>query len=407
WQRYFAALGVPDAQDLNVTSVEYLTAVAALIAHEPPAVWKPYLRWHVLAAYAPVLTRPFVDEDFAMRRLLTGQSTLEPRWKTCVRATNDALAELLTQPYVAARYSAQARTLTLDLIDHIRGAMRDDLAHLSWMDDATRAVAQAKLDRMRNVVGYPAKPKAYDFAITGDHGRNMVESAAYEVQRGLRRIGRPVDLEDWWLSPITVDAFYNSSLNSMNFPVGILQPPFFSAAYPAVVNYGQIGVTIGHELTHGFDDNGAKHDADGNLRDWWSASAGSEFKARTTCVIDQYSGYEPLPGIKVNGQVTVGENIADIGGVKLAFAAYRSARAGQVPLVADGFTEDQVFFLAHAQGWCDKTRPEVVELNIKTDPHTPRKFRVNGVFADTPAFAAAFSCPAGKPMNPHNRCEVW
>jgi predicted metalloendopeptidase len=209
------------------------------------------------------------------------------------------------------------------------------------------------------------------------------------------------------MSPITVDAFYNRSLNSMNFPAGILQPPFFSASYPAVVNYGQIGATIGHELTHGFDDNGAKTDADGNLRDWWSASAGDEFKARTACVIEQYSGYEPLPGIKVNGQITVGENIADIGGVKLAFAAYRKARAGQVPLIADRFSEDQVFFLAHAQGWCDKTRPEVVELNIRTDPHTPRRFRVNGVMADLPAFAAAFSCAPGKPMNPKRRCEVW
>jgi predicted metalloendopeptidase len=407
WQRYFAALGVPDVQDLSVTFPEYLTAAAALIARESPATWRPYLRWHVLAAYAPVLAKPFVDEDFAMRRLLTGQSTLEPRWKTCVRATNDALAELLAQPYVAARYSGQARAITLDLIDHVRAAMRDDLEHLAWMDDATRSAAQAKLDRMRNVVGYPSKPKPYDFAITGDHGHNRVASASYEVQRNLHKIGRPVELEDWFMSPITVDAFYNRSLNSMNFPAGILQPPFFSASYPAVVNYGQIGATIGHELTHGFDDNGAKTDANGNLRDWWSASAGDEFKARTACVIEQYSGYEPLPGIKVNGQITVGENIADIGGVKLAFAAYRKARAGQVPLSADRFSEDQVFFLAHAQGWCDKTRPEVVELNIKTDPHTPRRFRVNGVMADLPAFAAAFSCAPGKPMNPQRRCEVW
>ena len=286
--------------------------------------------------------------------------------------------------------------------------MRDDLAHLAWMDDATRTAAQAKLDRMRNVIGYPAKVKPYDFAISRtDHGANMVASARYEVRRVLKKIGRPVDPEDWQISPVTVDAFYDPSRNSMNFPAGILQPPLFSEKYAAAVNYGDIAATIGHELTHGFDDDGAKYDADGNLHDWWSAAAQREFKARTTCVIEQYNAYEPLPGIKVNGALTVGENIADVGGLKLAFAAYRGVRAGQTPLVADDFTEDQVFFLAHAQGWCDKTRPEIVEMNLRSDPHTPRKYRVNGVVSDLAAFAAAFSCAPGKPMNPRNRCEVW
>ena len=408
WQRYFAALGVPELHDIDVTSPEFLAAVVALMAKEKAAAWRPYLRWQVLAASAPVLSKAFVDEDFAMRRILTGQSELEPRWKTCVRATDGALAELLAQPYIAARYSEKARAMTLDLIDHVRGAMRDDLSHLAWMDDATRSAAQAKLDRMRNVIGYPAKVKPYDFAISRtDHGANMLASARYEVQRALKKIGRPVDPEDWQLSPVTVDAFYDPSRNSMNFPAGILQPPLFSEKYAAAVNYGDIAATIGHELTHGFDDDGAKYDADGNLHDWWSAAAQREFKARTTCVIEQYNAYEPLPGIKVNGALTVGENIADIGGTKLAFAAYRAARAGQVPLVADGFTEDQVFFLAHAQGWCDKTRPEIVEMNLRSDPHTPRKYRVNGVVSDLAAFAAAFSCAPGKPMNPRNRCEVW
>ena len=408
WPRYFAALGVPDLQDINVTSPEFLTASVALMAREKPAAWRPYLRWQVLSAFAPDLGRAFVDEDFAMRKVLTGQSELEPRWKTCVRATNGALAELLAQPFTAARYSEKARAMTLDLIEHVRAAMRDDVAHLAWMDDATRAGALAKLEKMRNVIGYPAKPKSYDFAISRtEFGKNMLASTRYEVQRVLKKIGRPVDPEDWQLSPITVDAFYDPSRNSMNFPAGILQPPLFSENYAPAVNYGDIAATIGHELTHGFDDQGAKYDADGNLHDWWSADAQREFKARTTCVIEQYNGYEPLPGIKVNGALTVGENIADIGGTKLAFAAYRAVRAGQTPMVADGFTEDQVFFIAHAQGWCDKTRPEIVELNLRSDPHTPRKFRVNGVMSDLAAFSAAFSCAPGKPMNPRNRCEVW
>jgi putative endopeptidase len=408
WDRYFAALGVPDLQEINVTSPDYLAAMAALLVKEQPAAWKPYLRAQLFATYAPVLGKAFVDEDFALRRILTGQRELEPRWKTCVRATNNALAELLAQPYAAARYSEKARAMTLDLIDHVRAAMRDDLAHLAWMDDATRAAARAKLDRMRNVIGYPATPKPYDFAISKtDYGKNVVASSTYEVQRTLHKIGRPVDPEGWQMSPVTVDAFYDPSRNSMNFPAGILQPPFFSEHFAAAVNYGQMASTIGHELTHGFDDDGAKYDRDGNLHDWWSASSQREFKARTSCVIDQYNAYEPLPGIKVNGALTVGENIADIGGVKLAFAAYRAARAGQKPVVADGFTEDQIFFIAHAQGWCDKTRPEIVEMNLKSDPHTPRRFRVNGAVSDNPDFGAAFSCARGRAMNPTNRCEVW
>ncbi|HET7503729.1 MAG TPA: M13 family metallopeptidase [Kofleriaceae bacterium] len=408
WNDYFAALGVPDLQDINVTSPPYLGAMAELLRRERPAAWKPYLRWRVLGNFAPALSKAFVEEDFAMRRILTGQTELEPRWKICVRATNEALTELLAQPYVAARYSAKARAMTLDLIDHVRAAMRADLAQLSWMDDPTRAAAQAKLGAMRNVIGYPSRPKPYEFEIRrAAFGANVIASARYEVQRALRKIGGPVDLEDWDLSPVTVDAFYSATLNSMNFPAGILQPPFFSERFIAAANYGQMGTTNGHELTHGFDDDGAKYDGTGNLHDWWSAASQRAFKERTKCVIDQYSAYEPLPGIKVNGALTVGENIADIGGVKLAFAAYRLARAGQSPLSVDGFTEDQVFFIAHAQGWCDKTRPEVVEMNLKTDPHTPRKFRVNGVLADSPEFAAAFSCAAGRPMNPTNRCEVW
>jgi putative endopeptidase len=408
WPRYFAALGVPEVQELNVTSTEYVAAMAALLVKEPPAAWKPYLRWQVLAASAPVLAKAFVDEDFAMRRILTGQQDLELRWKTCVRATNNALAELLAQPYVAARYSDKARALMLDLIEHVRAAMRADLAQLAWMDGATRTAAQVKLDKMHNVVGSPTKPKAYDFAISPrDHGKNMLASSTYEVQRSLHKIGRPVDPEEWQMAPVTVNAFYDPSRNSMNFPAGILQPPFFSEGYAAAVNYGQTASTIGHELTHGFDDDGAKYDGDGNLHDWWSAASQGEFKARTTCVIEQYNAYEPLPGLKVNGALTVGENIADIGGIKLAFAAYRAARRGQVPLIADGFTEDQLFFIAHAQGWCDKARPEVEEMNLKSDPHTPRRFRVNGAAVDNPAYATAFSCARGKPMNPTNHCDVW
>jgi predicted metalloendopeptidase len=408
WDKYFAALGVPDLKDINVTSPAFLTGVDALIAAEPPAAWRAYLRWHVLGESAPILTKAFVDEDFAMRRLLTGQAELEARWKLCVRNANDTLAELMAQPYLAARFPPPAHAMAAEIVTQVEAAMRADLGQLAWMDDATRKAAIAKLEKMRMVIGAPSPPRAYDFPIRrGEYGRNALAAGAFEVKRTLAKVGRPVNPEDWGMAPVTVNAFYDSSRNSMNFPAGILQPPLFSASYAPVVNFGQVGSTIGHELTHGFDDDGAKYDGDGNLHDWWSAASARDFKARTACVIAQYNAYEPLPGIKVNGAVTVGENIADIGGTKLAFNAYRAARKGQQSFKADGFTEDQVFFIAHAQGWCDKTRPEVVEMNLKSDPHTPRKYRINGVVSDLPEFAAAFACPAGKAMNPVNRCEVW
>ncbi|HET9622285.1 MAG TPA: M13 family metallopeptidase [Kofleriaceae bacterium] len=409
WPRYFAAMGVADLQDINVTSPAYLKAIADVIAREPAAAWQPYLRWQVLATYGDVLGKPFVDEGFAMRRVLTGQRELEPRWKTCVRATNTSLPELMAQPFLAARYPASAHARTAELIAHIQGAMRDDLRQLAWMDDATRRAAQAKLAAMHDIIGAPSPPQTYELAIgRTTYGANMIAAASFALATNLHKIGRPRALEDWeGTPPVIVDAFYSSARNTMNFPAGILQPPLFNEHAAPVVNFGRIGTTIGHELTHGFDDDGAKYDEHGNLHDWWSAASQREFKARTACVIAQYDAYEPLPGFKVNGALTVGENIADIGGLRLSYAAYRAARAGQRPLVADGFTEDQVFFLAYAHAWCDKTRPEIVETNLKTDPHTPRRFRVNGSVTDNPAFAAAFACKRGAAMNPVNRCEVW
>jgi putative endopeptidase len=257
-------------------------------------------------------------------------------------------------------------------------------------------------------VGYPEKWRQYDLAITRDHHlANLMAARELDLHYDLDHVGKPVNRGRWRMTAPTVNAYYSASLNQMMFPAGILQLPFFEKSRPVAVNFGGIGVVMGHELTHGFDDKGAKYDGDGNLKDWWSAATGQQFQARTQCVVNQYGAYEPLPGQPLNGKLTTGENIADIGGVKLAFSAYRAARAGQRPILADGFNEDQMFFIAFAQVWCEKMKPEEQAMRIKTDPHSPGRFRVIGALSDTSQFAEAFQCKPGAPMRPAQRCAVW
>jgi predicted metalloendopeptidase len=287
--------------------------------------------------------------------------------------------------------------------------MKIELGSLPWMDAGTRAAAEDKLARMDNKIGYPVKWKTYDFDVsTTDYPKNAIASDAFELARSLRKVGKPLDRTEWQMTPPTVNAYYDPSMNEMVFPAGILQPPFFDKGFSAAVNFGATGATMGHELTHGFDDEGSQFDGAGNLRNWWSDATGNLFKVQTKCVVDQYGTYEAVPGVKLNGELTLGENIADIGGVKIALAAYREARNGAPErLVADGYTEDQLFFLAYGQSWCEKERPEYLELLAKTNPHSPPRYRVNGVLADVPAFAEAFACKEGAAMRPAKVCAVW
>jgi predicted metalloendopeptidase len=371
-------------------------------------VWRSYLRWTVLAAESSRLGKPFIDERFALRAKLTGQKELEPRWKRCVQSTDHALGELLAQEYVKAKFDADSKKAAEDLIEMVRGAMKAELASLSWMDPQTRLAAVEKLAGMNRKVGYPATWRAYDFPVGAEYAANAVASDAFELARSLRKVGRPLDRNEWQMTPPTVNAYYDPSLNEMVFPAGILQPPFFAKSFAAAVNYGSTGGVMGHELTHGFDDEGSQFDGKGNLRNWWSEATSKQFEAQTQCVVDQFSGYDAVPGVKLNGKLTAGENIADIGGLKLAFTAYREARKGAgETLAADGYTEDQVFFLAYGQSWCEKDRPEFLELMAKTNPHSPASYRVNGVVADVSAFAEAFSCKEGTPMHPAKVCSVW
>ncbi len=418
WDAYFGALGIPSVKEISVNDEAYFKGIDALMREEKPEAFRSYLTWHVIRAKASILTKALVDERFAMRQKLTGQKELEPRWKRCVRGVDGALGELLAQPYVTAKFAGDSKPRAKDLTESIREAMRTDLQLLPWMDPTTRTAALAKLDKMGAKVGYPDKWRAYDFAVTrASYATNAMAADAFEQKRQLAKIGKPVDRGDWDMTPPTVNAYYNPSLNEIVLPAGELQPPFFSKDFYAPVNIGDEGAnTIGHEITHGFDDEGSQFDGDGNLRDWWSKDTKTKFEAATKCVVEQYGAYEAIPGVKLNGELTLGENIADIGGVKLGFAAlaaWKKAHPNEdrrvVGAKGEPYSDEQIFFLAYAQGWCSKETPQFLEMLARTNPHSPPRYRVNGPMADVPGFAAAYSCKPGAPLAPPKEkvCAVW
>ncbi len=408
WADYFKGLGIPTITSITVTSVPYFSGMNKLIRRFGWKAWRSYLRWHLLASMAPALPKAFVDEAFAFRKTLTGQKAQRPRWKRCVASTDAALGELLAQPFVAAYFSASAKKDARNLVLAISSAFAKRLTELGWMDEATRKNAMVKLRKMAYLIGYPPKWKKYEFALTHTYASNVLAARHNELQRRLAQIGKPVDRTLWEMTPPTVNAYYEPTKNQMVFPAGILQPPFYNENAAVAVNLGAMGMVVGHELTHGFDDQGSKFDADGNLHDWWAPDVSKKFDAKTKCIVEEYSQFEAVPGVKLNGKLTAGENIADLGGVLLAFRAYRTLRANAPEkIVADGFTEDQMFFLSMAQLWCGKVRPEAARLRARVDPHSPPKWRVNGALRNVPAFAKAFSCKQGTFMNPTQRCEVW
>jgi putative endopeptidase len=344
-----------------------------------------------------------------MQQVLNGQKELAPRWKRCVASTDGALGELLAQPFIKTKFAGDSKTAAVAMVGEISRQFGGEIDQLDWMDAKTRERATAKLKAMQYLIGYPDKWKTYDFPIDPkSYGDNALAAHAFDLKRTLGKIGKPVDRQEWFITPPTVNAFYNPQKNHMVFPAGILQPPFYSAKASVPVNAGGIGMVVGHELTHGFDDEGSKFAADGNLVDWWEPQAAEKFKTKTQCVDDQYGGYETLPGVKLNGKLTLGENVADGGGVMLAFRAYREMRKNaKEVMVADGFNEDQQFFLAVGQTWCSKQTPEVARMLAQVDPHSPGKYRVNGSLADLPEFSKAFSCAEGTAMHPAKACKVW
>ncbi len=412
WADYFTALGIPTVTQISVNDPSYFSAVDALIQSEKPAALRNYLTWMVLHASADDLGKAWVDEAFLLEKELEGVAELPPRWRRCVHRADADLGELLAQPYVAARFAGDSKTRAVDLTKAVLGAMRAHLDNLPWMDAPTSAAAKVKLDRMAYLVGFPDTWRAYSFPISRtDFAGNVRAATKFELARQLAKIGKPVDRFDWAMTPPTVNAYYEPTLNEIALPAGQLQSPFFGATFHPAVNFGSTGGgTIGHEMTHGFDDEGSQFDADGNLKDWWSASTKEKFEAATKCIVDQYGTYEAVPGVKLDGKLTAGENIADTGGVKLAFQAYQAWKAAQKtppPAKVDAYTDDQLYFLSYGQSWCTKMTPEALETMAHSNPHSPAKWRVNGVIVNQPGFGTAFQCKSGAAMNPGKQCTVW
>jgi len=409
WDGYFKALGSPGLAKIVVTTPDFFAGFAKLRTDIKPARWQSYLTARVVDDLADALPKAFDSEHFALEKALTGVEVQRERWKRCVDATGTAMPELLGQPYVARMFPGASKQAAIDLVKAIAKAMGEQLGKLDWMSDATKQAAQAKLARIDGLIGYPDVWKTYDFEVKPDNfAANTRVARAFEAKRQLLKAGKPYDKREWQMPAYLVNAYYNPLANNTGLPAGILQPPFFGADRSIAANLGGIGMVVGHELTHGFDDQGAQFDADGNMKNWWQAEDMTKFQGKGKCVADQYSKFEALPGKFVNGPLTLGEDIADLGGVKMAFNAYRSMRAGaDKAYVADGFTEDQQFFLGVAQAWCSHDRDDEIVRRLTVDVHAPPRFRVFGALSNLPAFAEAFSCKAGAPMHPANVCAVW
>jgi predicted metalloendopeptidase len=413
WKPYFQALGLADLKEADAGQPDFLKAVGAMLTAVPLATWKAYLRWHVLNHYADKLSAPFVEEDFHFKgTVLQGVPQIRPRWQRVVETTDRLLGEALGQLYVAKAFPPEAKAKADVLVQNVKAALRARLATLEWMSPATREQALKKLDAIAVKIGYPAKWKDYTgLAVDGNVWvRNVMQAEAFERRRDLAKIGKPVDRSEWGMTPPTVNAYYSSTHNEIVFPAGILQPPFFDPKADDAVNYGGIGMVIGHELTHGFDDSGRQFDGDGNLRDWWTPDDEKAFKERAVKIAEQYDGYTVLDDVHLNGKLTLGENIADLGGLKIAYLALKKTLDGKpAPEKIDGFTAEQRYFLSFAQLWRSKMRPEALRVMVATNPHSPPKFRVLGPLYNTPEFFEAFGATpeqAGSRLNP-KPVRIW
>jgi endothelin-converting enzyme/putative endopeptidase len=444
WSLYFKAIGAPDVTAINVATPDFFRTLGQLMSLSPsqqcnekapkkgdakadakkdlvaspfdcttqpkkfPAAdVKAYLRFKVLSSMARSMAKRFVDESFSLERTLSGAESLPPRWKRCVRGVNFALGEALASPFVAKTLGDEGKASVKQMVANIEAAQAENLTKLAWMDDATRGKAKEKLVAIANKIGYPDKLRRYDGLVIkrGDTIGNRIRAFEFEAKRRLAKIGKPVDRNEWGMLPQQVNAYYDPTMNEMVFPAAILQSPFFSLKASAPANYGAIGLVIGHELTHGFDDEGRQFDARGNLADWWSEPVGKEFDKRAECVSKQFDGYVAVDDVHVNGKLTLGENLADLGGLKLSFEAWKKASNG-----ARGnqkYTDEQQFFYGFAQSWCTADRKEFLRMLAQTNPHSPSRFRVNGPISNSASFQEAFQCKAGSPMVRAERCEVW
>jgi putative endopeptidase len=412
FQRFFAATGAPKFTEVNVIPPDFFQKVSPAIDSVSIADWKSYLRWHVVRAAAPQLSEPFVKENFSFQnQYLNGAKELQPRWKRCVQLTDGSLGEALGQSYVNETFGADGKERMLKMVNALEEALGDDIQALDWMTPDTKKQAAAKLQAISNKIGYPDNWRDYSKVKIkrSDLLGNAQRARAVEGKRNLSKIGQPLDKKEWGMTPPTVNAYYNPSQNNINFPAGILQPPFFDKTVDDAVNFGGIGVVIGHELTHGFDDQGSKFAGDGNLTNWWTDGDRQEFEKRTTCVADEYSKFVAVEDVHLNGRLTLGENTADNGGIHIALMALRKAMAkdASATQVKEGFTPEQRFFIGFAQVWCQNQTPESARLLAKTDPHSPGEYRVVGTVQNSSDFAKAFNCKPGQKMVSQNACHVW
>jgi predicted metalloendopeptidase len=413
WQRYFSSHGLGRVAEINVAQPQFMSTVDSVLTAVPVQDWRAYLRWNILANTAPALSSPFVKESFRLNStVLRGVAEMRPRWKRCLAFTDRALGEVLGQVYVRTHFTPEAKARALAMVRNIRAELRSRLERLSWMSQETKSQAYTKLDSIVNKIGYPDRWRDYARLEThpGPFVRNALLANQFEARRDFGKIGRPTDRTDWRMTPPTVNASYSPLNNAMTFPAGIMQPPFFDPKADDAVNYGGMGAVIGHEITHGFDDQGRQFDAYGNLSGWWTESDAEEFNRRAEVVKTQFDGYVAIDSLHVNGKLTLGENIADLGGLLISYGAYRRSLEGRPePEPIDGLTGDQRFFLAWAQIWRAKARPEFTRLMVNVDPHAPPELRTNGPLSNIPAFAQAFGCKPDDPMvRPENqRAQIW
>jgi putative endopeptidase len=411
--RYFTDMNTPSFTEMNVSNPDFFKQVNGVVESESLDALKTYVQWHLLNGAAPWLSKPYVDLHFKFEQALTGQDEIQARWKRCVDATDNALGEALGQRYVEETFGADGKQRMLKMVDALEHALDEDIRGLQWMTEDTKKQAKIKLDAIRNKIGYPDVWRDYSNLSVqpGDLLGNFLRANEFESRRQIAKISKPLDRKEWGMTPPTVNAYYSGSQNEVVFPAGILQPPFFDKKMDDDVNFGAIGAVIGHELTHGFDDQGRKFDPQGNLRDWWTEQDGKEFEKRASCVADEYGNFVAVDDKKLNGKLTLGENTADNGGARIALMALLNTiaqdKTGKAAQKIDGYTPEQRLFLGFGRVWCEKRRPEFSRMLVNVDPHSPGRYRTNGVVQNMPEFQKAWGCKAGQPMVSANQCRVW
>jgi endothelin-converting enzyme/putative endopeptidase len=410
WPKYLTGTGTPAVKSVNVRTPDFFKEFSAVLASAPLADLQTYLRWHVVHAGAPYLSSAFVNEDFNFYgKTLRGTKELRPRWKRCVAFTDRILGEALGQPYVEETFGVEGKERTLKMVHALEQALKEDIETLPWMTDATKKQALVKLAGITNKIGYPDKWRDYSGLNIerADFLGDTLRGQAFEFHRQLAKIGKPPDRLEWQMTPPTVNAYYDPQMNNINFPAGILQPPFYDNNLDDAVNFGGIGAVIGHELTHGFDDEGRQFDAEGNLRDWWTKEDGDNFLKHAQCIVDEYSQFPAVDDVKLNGKLTLGENIADNGGLRIALMALRDTMGNKPAPAVDGFTPEQRLFLGFGQIWCQNQTDQIARELATVGPHSPGRWRANGVVQNMPEFQKAWGCKAGQPMVRANACRVW